>query len=83
MEASLGLLRAPCRPLGGSLWGPLGGDLGASWAPLGGVLAVFWVMEGDLELNIILEDSTFFGKSILELSWHSLLGFGEAALNLF
>ena len=52
-----GLLGASRRPLGGLLeasWGVLG----VPWGPLGGFLGV---LEGDFNLSIILEGSSFSG----------------------
>ena len=59
-------------------WRPLGGLLGASRGPLGGLLAV---LEGDFDLGIILEGSSFSGGP----SWRhlgSFFGFFEAILEL-
>ena len=46
-------------------WMPLGGLLGASSGPLGGVLGV---LDGDFDLGIILEGSSFSGGP----SWRHL-----------
>ena len=57
MEASSRLLGAPWGPSGGLLeasWGLLG----VPWGPLGGFLVV---LEGDFNLSIILEGSSFSG----------------------